>query len=69
MPSTLDSELVDTYEREVQKLVETESKYQSDIGMPEISVIVQMFRFALEHGVDKVSVQMLYDMVDSGSGD
>lgn len=68
MPSTLENELVEVYQREVEKLVETESKYRSILGTSEISAVVQAFRFALEHGVDKVTVQMLYDMIDDRSG-
>ena len=56
------------YEREVEKLIESESKYQSILGS-EVSAVVQAFRFALEHGVDKLTVQMLYDMIDDSSGD
>ena len=68
MPSTLENELVEVYQREVEKLVETESKYRSILGTSEISAVVQVFRFALDHGVDKVTVQMLYDMIDDRSG-
>ena len=68
MPSTLENELVEVYQREVEKLVETESKYRSILGTSEISAVVQAFRFALDHGVDKVTVQMLYDMIDDRSG-
>ena len=69
MPSTLENELGEIYEREVEKLIEFESKYQSVLGASEVSAVVQAFRFALEHGVDKVTVQMLYDMIDDSSGD
>lgn len=67
MPSTLEHELVEIYEQEVEKLVETEDKYRSILGVSEISAVVQAFRFTLEHGVDKVNVQMLYDMIDDRS--
>ena len=69
MPSTLENELGEIYEREVEKLIESENKYQSGLGAAEVSAVVQAFRFALEHGVDKVTVQMLYDMIDDSSGD
>ena len=69
MPSTLENELGEIYEREVEKLIESESKYQSTLGAAEVSAVVQAFRFALEHGADKVTVQMLYDMIDDSSGD
>ena len=69
MPSTLENELGEIYEREVEKLIESENKYQSVLGASEVSAVVQAFRFALEHGVDKVTVQMLYDMIDDSSGD
>ncbi len=69
MPSTLENELGEIYEREVEKLIESESKYQSILGASEVSAVVQAFRFALEHGVDKLTVQMLYDMIDDSSGD
>jgi hypothetical protein len=69
MSSTLDNELVEIYEREVEKLVEAESKYHSILGASEVSAIVRAFGFALEHGVDKVTVQMLYDVIDDRSGD
>ena len=69
MPSTLENELVEIYEREVERLIESESKYQSTLGAAEGSAVVQAFRFALENGADKVTVQMLYDMIDDSSGD
>ena len=69
MPSTLENELGEIYEREVEKLIESESKYHSVLGAAEVSTVVQAFRFALEHGVDNVTVQMLYDMIDDSSGD
>ena len=69
MPSTLENELVEIYEREVEKLIESERKYHSVLGASEVSAVVQAFRFALEHGADKVTVQMLYDMIDDSSGD
>ena len=69
MPSTLENELGEIYEREVEKLIESESKYQSALGAAEVSAVVEAFRFAIEHGVDSVTVQMLYDMIDGSSGD
>ena len=63
------NELGEIYEREVEKLIESESKYQSILGASEVSAVVQAFHFALEHGVDKLTVQMLYDMIDDSSGD
>ena len=69
MPSTLENELGEIYEREVEKLIESESKYQSALGAAEVSAVVEAFRFAIEHGVDNVTVQMLYDMIDGSSGD
>ena len=68
MPSTLENELGEIYEREVEKLIESETKYHSVLGAAEVSVVVEAFRFALEHGVDKVTVQMLYDMIDGSPG-
>ena len=69
MSSTLENELGEIYEREVEKLIRSESKYQSVLGEADVTAVVQAFRFALEHGVDKVTVQMLYDMVNDSSGD
>ncbi len=69
MPSTLENELGEIYEREVKKLIESQSKYHSTLGASEVSAVVRAFRFALEHGIDKVTVQMLYDMIDDSSGD
>ena len=69
MPSTLENELGEIYEREVEKLIEFESKYHAALGASEVSAVIQAFRFALEHGPDKVTVQMLYDMIDDSSGD
>ncbi len=69
MPSTLENELIEIYEREVEKLIESESRYQSDLGAAEVSTVVQAFRFMLENGPDKVTVQMLYDMINDSSGD
>jgi hypothetical protein len=69
MSCVFEDELVEIYEREIEKLAETEGKYQSMIGMTEIAAVIRAFRFALEHGVDKVSAQMLYDMINDGSGE
>ena len=69
MSSTLENELGEIYEREVEKLIEAESKYHSALGAADVTTVVQAFRFALEHGVDKVTVQMLYDMINDSSGD
>ena len=69
MSFTLENELGEIYEREVEKLIESESKYHSVLGTSEVSAVVQAFRFALEHGVNKVTVQMLYDTIDGSSGD
>ena len=69
MPSTLENELGEIYEREVEKLIESESKYQSTLGAAEVSAVVRAFRYALEQGPDNVTVQMLYDMIDDSSGD
>lgn len=69
MPSTLENELGEIYEREVEKLIESESKYRSVLGAAEVSAVVEAFRFAIEHGVDNVTVQVLYDMIDDSSGD
>ena len=69
MPSTLENELGEIYEREVEKLIESESKYHSVLGTTEVSAVVQAFRFAIEHGVNNVTVQMLYDMIADSSGD
>lgn len=69
MSSTFENELGEIYEREVEKLIESEGKYHSVLGAAEVSAVVQAFRFVLEHGPDKVTVQMLYDMIDGSSGD
>ena len=69
MHSTLENELGEIYEREVEKLIESESKYQSVLGAAEVSAVVRAFRYALEQGPDNVTVQMLYDMIDDSSGD
>ena len=69
MPFTVENELVEIYEQELDKLVSTESKYHSILGASEVSAVVRAFRFALEHGVEKVTVQMLYDMIDDTSGE
>ena len=69
MTYTLENELVTLYEQEIDKLLSTESKYHSILGASEVSAVVRAFRFALEHGVEKVTVQMLYDMIDDPSGE
>lgn len=69
MASTLENELVEIYEQEVEKLALSESKYQSVLGSSEIAAVVRAFRFALEHSVDKVTAQMLYDMIDDRGGE
>lgn len=67
MPSTFENELIEIYEREVEELALTKSKYNSILGASDVSAIVSAFRLALEHGVDKVTAQMLYDMVNDES--
>ena len=69
MTYTLENELVTLYEQEIDKLLSTESKYHSILGASEVSAVVRAFRFALEHGVEKVTVQMLYDMIDDRAGE
>ena len=69
MRSTLENELGEIYEREVEKLIESESKYQSALGADEVSAVVRAFRLVLEQGPDNVTVQMLYDMIGDSSGD
>ena len=69
MRSTLENELGEIYEREVEKLIESEDKYHSALGEAEVSAVVRAFRLALEQGPDNVTVQMLYDMIDNSSGD
>ena len=69
MSSTLENELGEIYEQEVEKLIGPESKYHSVLGASEVAAVIQAFRFALEHGVDKVTVQMLYDMINDSPGD
>lgn len=69
MRSTLENELGEIYEREVEKLIESEDKYHSALGAAEVSAVVRAFRLALEQGPDNVTVQMLYDMIDNSSGD
>ena len=69
MRSTLENELGEIYEREVEKLIKSESKYQSALGAAEVSAVVRAFCLVLEQGPDNVTVQMLYDMIDDSSGD
>jgi hypothetical protein len=67
MSSTPEKELIEIYKREVEELALTESKYSQTIGTSEIVVIVDAFRLAIEHGLDKVNAQMLYDMLNGDS--
>lgn len=69
MTSALEDELVEAYEREVEKLISTERKYRAVLGGSEIAAVVRAFRFTFEHGVEKVTAQMLYDMIDDVSGE
>ena len=46
MSSTLENELGEIYEREVEKLIEFESKYHSVLGAADVAAVVQAFRFA-----------------------
>ena len=47
MPSTLETSWVKSMSGEVEKLIESESKYHSILGAAEVSIVVQAFRFAL----------------------
>ena len=69
MTFAIGNELVEAYEREVQELVSTERKYRTVLGGSEVNTVVRAFRFTFEHGVDKVTAQMLYDMIDDVSGE
>ena len=67
MSSTLEKELIEIYKREVEELAFTEDKYNRTIGASEIAAIVDVFRLAIENGVDKVNAQMLFDMLNNNS--
>ena len=67
MSSTIESELVEIYEREVEELALATSKYSSILGSAEIDAIVRTFRLAIEHSGDKVTAQMLFDMIHDDS--
>jgi hypothetical protein len=67
MSSTLENELIEIYKREVEELALKENKYNQTIGTSEIVAIVDAFRLAIEHGVDKVNAQMLFDMFNNNS--
>ena len=64
MSSTVESELVEIYEREVEELALATGKYSSILGSDEIDAIVRTFRLAIEHSGDKVTAQMLFDMIN-----
>ena len=64
MSSTIESELVEIYEREVEELALATSKYSSILGSSEIDAIVRTFRLAIEHSGDKVTAQMVFDMIN-----
>jgi hypothetical protein len=68
MPSTLEKELIDIYEREIETLSMTKSKYSAVIGQSDIASIAHTFSVAIEHGTSKVTAQMLYDMIHDESG-
>ena len=67
MSSIVDSELVGIYEREVEGLALATSKYSSILGSSEIDAIVRTFRLAIEHSGDKVTAQMLFDIINDDS--
>ena len=69
MTSALEDELVETFEREVESLISTERKYRAVLGGFEIAAVVRAFRFTFEHGIEKVTAQMLYDMIDDVNGE
>lgn len=69
MTSALEDELVVAYEREVEKLVSKQRKYRDVLGGADIAAVVRAFRFTFEHGNEKVTAQMLYDMIDDDNGE
>jgi len=69
MSSIVESELVEIYEREVEELALTTSKYSAILGPLEIAATVRTFRLAIEHSGDKITAQMLFDMIHDDSND
>lgn len=63
MPAKLENELVEIYSKEVEALAMTTSKYTSILGAAEIDAIVHAFRLAIEHSGEKITAQMLFDMI------
>ena len=67
MSSTVESELVEIYEREVEELALTTRKYSSILGSSELATTIRTFRLAIEHSSDKITAQMLFDMIHDDS--
>ena len=69
MTSALEDELVVAYEREVKKLISTQRKYRDALGGAEVAELVRAFQFTFEHGIEKVTAQMLFDMINDAGGE
>lgn len=69
MISAIEDELVEAYEREVEKLVSKQRKYRDVLGGADVAAVVRAFRFTFEHGIEKVTAQMLYDMINDVNGE
>ena len=69
MASALEDELVVAYEREVQNLISTQRKYRDVLGGTEVATLVRAFQFTFEHGIEKVTAQMLYDIINDAGGE
>lgn len=69
MTSALEEELVEAYEREVERLISTQRKYSAVLGGADVAALVRTFRFTFEHGIEKVTAQMLYDMINDVNGE
>ena len=63
MSSTVETEHVEIFKREVQELSQTASKYSS-LELDDINAVVHAFRLAIERDGDGVTAQRLFEVIN-----
>ena len=63
MPSTVETELVEVFRREVEELSQSTNKYGS-LEPADINAILRAFRLAIDQDVDRVSAQRLLEAIN-----
>ena len=63
MPSTVETELVEVFRREVEELSQSTNKYGS-LEPADINAILRAFRLAIDRDVDRVSAQRLLEAIN-----